>query len=432
VNTTESTSALIHKLAYLRATHRKNDKVKLEALLEESRKAADDIAKDLDAILVRELEIEKAERALVQRGINADALIKHLNAQVERFEAGAGTHESEQEGHRQPDQLADVANAGRRTENGEDAGTNSDDQPSSRSRSGLFQGMAIHFGSQVNILSKALMPPSGPDRDTYIETVAKRLIADNPGGDDSYFVDKGRATLAGFIHYIVAKVNDAANYSGIPDDWKGKEASIPMLANWIARAKLNGAFAGEAKINARLWSLVDETNPANKQPDEGLGTSTRAFVEFSSLISMAEKERSGILETISRAMNSFKNQARLEPTSAAADAGVNDAVSAVEPPPSDPLHNDDRQSPPSQRFAMPSAADPVEQDYGSPFRSVQMLNVDPDAYSHVEDDHSDDMTEPAPGLRKPISEQERDRMFDSYQAMDAKPTKMPFRSLAEQ
>jgi hypothetical protein len=53
VNTTESTSALIHKLAYLRATHRKNDKVKLEALLEESRKAADDIAKDLDAILVR-------------------------------------------------------------------------------------------------------------------------------------------------------------------------------------------------------------------------------------------------------------------------------------------------------------------------------------------------------------------------------------------
>ncbi|WP_204351710.1 hypothetical protein, partial [Klebsiella variicola] len=82
------------------------------------------------------------------------------------------------------------------------------------------------------------------------------------------------------------------------------------------------------------------------------------------------------------AMNSVKYQARLEPTSAAADAGVNDAVSAVEPPPSDPLHDDDRQSPPSQpRFAMPSAEDLAEQEYASPFRSVQTLNVDPDAYS---------------------------------------------------
>ncbi|MBY0362973.1 MAG: type IV secretory system conjugative DNA transfer family protein [Phreatobacter sp.] len=227
------------------------------------------------------------------------------------------------------------------------------------------------FYPRFNFLSKRLMPPSGPDRDTYIDAIAKTLIPEKQGGGDSYFVDKGRGALTGFIHHLVAKVNDAENYDGIPEEWVGKEASIPMLVNWIAAAQMasSGGNKGNTEaqdlyaeaalfgqdpseygdafappepqdtgdkdpMSAWLKSLADEANPHNRAPEDRVGTSNRAFLELSTLVPMADKERSGVLGTMDQALIPFKNQAVMERTSATdfvpADLrGIKDPVTGV-------------------------------------------------------------------------------------------------------
>lgn len=226
------------------------------------------------------------------------------------------------------------------------------------------------FYPRFNFLSKQLLPPSGPDRDTYIDAIAKTLIPEKQGGGDSYFVDKGRAALTGFVHHLVAKVNDAGNYNGIPEEWKGKEASLPMLVNWIAQAQMSAAQAAEQSSDAQdayseslqygqdpgeyddsyaappapssdkdpmsswLRTLADEANPASRTPDNRLGTSNRAFIEFSTLVPMADKERSGVLGSMDQALIPFKNEAVMERTSATdfvpADLrGIRDPITGV-------------------------------------------------------------------------------------------------------
>jgi type IV secretory pathway TraG/TraD family ATPase VirD4 len=209
------------------------------------------------------------------------------------------------------------------------------------------------FYPRFNFLSKRLMPPSGPDRDTYIDSIAKTLIPEKQGGGDSYFTDKGRGALTGFIHHLVAKVNDAGNYNGIPEEWHGKEASIPMLVNWIAAAQMassggdkNNTDAQDAYAEAAMFgqdpgeygdtfapppatdsgdkdpmsawlkTLADEANPNNRAPEDRVGTSNRAFLELSTLVPMADKERSGVMGTMDQALIPFKNQAVMERTSA--------------------------------------------------------------------------------------------------------------------
>ncbi len=56
----------------------------------------------------------------------------------------------------------------------------------------------IHtYYARFNFLSPKMVPPPGPDRDTYVSTVAHTLIAE-ADKSDSYFVDKGRGGDSGF------------------------------------------------------------------------------------------------------------------------------------------------------------------------------------------------------------------------------------------
>lgn len=197
------------------------------------------------------------------------------------------------------------------------------------------------FFPRFNFLSPRLVPPVGPDRDTYLDAIAKTLIPDDNKGGDSYFKNKGRAALTGFFHMLVAKVGDAKDFSGIPANWVGKEPSIPMLSDWMAISQFNATGGKGTEPVDAMTEIVDEDeadqNPnqdkmgewirkvsASIQPrpefsptsPENLGKSERGFMELVQLVNMADKERSGVLGTMDEALLPFKNAAVKERTSA--------------------------------------------------------------------------------------------------------------------
>lgn len=196
------------------------------------------------------------------------------------------------------------------------------------------------FYPRFNFLSPRLVPPVGPDRDTYLDAIAKTLIPDDNKGGDSYFKNKGRAALTGFFHMLVAKVGDAKDFSGIPANWVGKEPSIPMLSDWMAISQFNATGGkGSEPIDA-MTDIVDDDADQNPNQDkmgewirkvsssiqprpeysptspENLGKSERGFMELVQLVNMADKERSGVLGTMDEALLPFKNAAVKERTSA--------------------------------------------------------------------------------------------------------------------
>ena len=177
------------------------------------------------------------------------------------------------------------------------------------------------FYPRFNFLSPKLVPGPGPNRDTYIDAIAQVLIPEPKAGGDTYFVNKGRASLTGFLHYIITKIENA-NYDGIPERWRGKEASIPMLSDWIAYNQLEQTEAsfdpnsmmpsgGGDKLGEWIRGLTNDVKPGS-----GNFPSPRAFVELSSLVNMADKERSGVLGTMDQALLPFKNEAVMQRTEA--------------------------------------------------------------------------------------------------------------------
>ncbi|MFC3638850.1 type IV secretory system conjugative DNA transfer family protein [Camelimonas fluminis] len=191
---------------------------------------------------------------------------------------------------------------------------------------------------RFNFLSPRLVPPIGPARDTYLDAIAQTLIsADDKKGGDSYFVNKGRAALTGFMHLIVAKVGDARNYDGIPANWIGMEPSLPMLNDWLTISQFNATGEGQGtpdgdpmmtgggmdpnadKLGEWIRSISNEIKVKPEYPADhplNRGKSERGFMELATLINMADKERSGIIGTMDEALIPFKNAAVKQRTSA--------------------------------------------------------------------------------------------------------------------
>jgi type IV secretion system protein VirD4 len=182
-----------------------------------------------------------------------------------------------------------------------------------------------------------MVPPEGADRDTYVATVAQVLIpSSDTKGEGEYFVDKGRDALTGMIHMLLARVNDRLSddprrYEGMPEQWVGKEASLPMLVDWWAHALYDvgnepeppGGFDNERApatkdtLGAWIRTLCDEINPETRNPDsDGLkrGTTARGFGSLSQLVNMADRERSGVIGTMDKSLLPFKNAAVKERT----------------------------------------------------------------------------------------------------------------------
>lgn len=179
------------------------------------------------------------------------------------------------------------------------------------------------FYPRFNFLSPKIVPPSGTaERDTYLDAIAKVLIPESKGGSDKYFVDKGRDALTGLMHYLVAKVNDRSNYENIPEQWHGKEASFPMLVDFLAaafyRASKEADAAREEAAKNRTYVEVDPIKEIMTSILDEISTykyGPRPFSSITPLVGMADKERSGVLGTVDQALLPFKNAATAERTS---------------------------------------------------------------------------------------------------------------------
>ena len=184
---------------------------------------------------------------------------------------------------------------------------------------------------RFNFLSPKLVPPLGPNRDTYIDSICKILIpTPKNGGDNDYFVQKGRAAMTGFMHYLLAKVGDGGDWSKLPNMYFNKEPSLPMLSDWMAAAQMDamndsgtpeydtsydpgGGDNGPADpLSKWIKSLVDDLD----EKKSGKFKSPRAYNELANLVGTSDKERSGILGTFDAALLPFKNEAVKQRTEA--------------------------------------------------------------------------------------------------------------------
>lgn len=178
------------------------------------------------------------------------------------------------------------------------------------------------FYPRFNVLSPDLLPPAGTaERDTYLDAVANVMIPAGNGGKDDYFKNKGRASLVGFLHYACSKVNDCENWDGLPSEWQGEEACIPMIIDMVseglflsgqendrkkAKAAEEGGFYNGDALQDWLKGVVEECRENGYNP--------RAATEIQQLVPMAPNERSGILGTMDEAFGPFKNAAVRERT----------------------------------------------------------------------------------------------------------------------
>ena len=221
-----------------------------------------------------------------------------------------------------------------------------------------------------NPLSPGVVPPQGPDRDMYIDSMTNVLVQDPAGSSaDPHWSKTGRNALSGFMHYICSKCEratasdyfysrlesglfnaaDAASleqyylgmndnyamgaltllrdgkitkdnfvpvgtWSDIPKEWVGHEACIPMLLDWMSEAQVNIAEdirrrKEEGDQMAALADPMKEMLEAAVVEARRYGYAHRAVLEMTQLANTPDKERGSILSTALTGIGIFKNQA---------------------------------------------------------------------------------------------------------------------------
>ena len=232
------------------------------------------------------------------------------------------------------------------------------------------------FYPSWNPLSPGTIPPQGPDRDMYIDSMVNVFVQDPAGSSaDPHWSKTGRNALSGFIHYIVSKCEratasdyfytrlsngefngkDAANleqyylsmndsyamgaltllregkinkdnyvpvgtWADIPKEWVGHEANIPMLLDWIneAQVHISEDIRKRKEEGDQMAALAD---PMKEMLENAVmearryGYSHRAVLEMTQLANTPDKERGSILSTGLTGIGIFKNQAVRQRTS---------------------------------------------------------------------------------------------------------------------
>lgn len=227
-----------------------------------------------------------------------------------------------------------------------------------------------------NPLSPGIIPPQGPDRDMYIDSMVNVFVQDPAGSSaDPHWSKTGRNALSGFMHYIVSKceratasdyfysrllngefnAHDAASleqyylsmndsyamgaltllregkinkdnyvpvgtWNDIPKEWVGHEANIPMLLDWMSEAQVHISedIRQRKEQGDQMAALAD---PMKEMLENAVmearryGYSHRAVLEMTQLANTPDKERGSILSTGLTGIGIFKNQAVRQRTS---------------------------------------------------------------------------------------------------------------------
>ena len=226
-----------------------------------------------------------------------------------------------------------------------------------------------------NMLSGTCLPPFGPARDMYVDSMVNVLVEEPKGGADPHWAKTGRNALTGFIHFVVGKCErarandyfigklyegklddkdrevlegyymdmtdaDAAealehlrngtldlnNYVPIgtwemlPESWVGAEPCIAMILDWLTEAQMQMAAEIKRKTEEgdQMAALAD---PMRDMLDQAVaeckryGYAHRAVVELNQLSGTPDKERGSILSTALTGIGIFKNSAVVARTS---------------------------------------------------------------------------------------------------------------------
>jgi len=225
------------------------------------------------------------------------------------------------------------------------------------------------FYPSWNPLSPSCLPPAGPPRDMYIDSMVAVIVEEPKGGADPHWAKTGRNAMSGFLHFISSKCERArandyfitrlmegsfddedakvlatyyaempdmsarnalmelqqgtltydkyapiGTWEGLPQDWHGCEPCIAMILDWLTDAQM--------KISADLKRRMDEGDQAAAFADpmrdvldyavsecNRFHYSHRAMLELNQLSSTPDKERGSILSTALSGISVFKNAA---------------------------------------------------------------------------------------------------------------------------
>jgi len=219
-----------------------------------------------------------------------------------------------------------------------------------------------------NPLSPEHVPYNPEQRDLYIDSICKVLVQDTV--QDPHWGNTGRAGLAGLIHFIVSKVerakaddyfyarinqgnlsasdiamlgdcylsmmNDpnayaayallqkgelnAMNYvhvgtwAHIPDAWRGKEASLSMILDWITASQVDIAeqMAERRRQGDQMVMMADPVKDLFLNAVEEArrySYAHRAVSELTQLANTPDKERGSIMSTMMEGLAIFRNAA---------------------------------------------------------------------------------------------------------------------------
>ena len=222
-----------------------------------------------------------------------------------------------------------------------------------------------------NPLSPGHIPFSTEQRELYVDYICDVLVPDAVGSSaDPHWTQAGRAGLAGFVQFIVSKierakaddyfysrlqegtfdaddaavlsdyyfsmVNDpnafaamgmikkgelnAMNYvhigtwANIPEMWLGKEASFSMMLDWITEAQIAVAanLAERQKQGDQTVMMADPMKDwleGAVNESRSFAYSNRAIAELTKLANTPSTERGSIISTILTGLGIFRNAA---------------------------------------------------------------------------------------------------------------------------
>lgn len=255
------------------------------------------------------------------------------------------------------------------------------DKFTSRYRAGIGPTFIINWAGQDdpqngiyypswNPLSPSHVPFLSEERDLYIDSICKTLIADKASSSaDPHWTLSGRALLSGLINFMVSKIDkvkadeyfyarlqsgefdaedaallgeyytlmndpnaDAARYAlangqlnamnyvhvgswaNIPDDWLGKEASFSMILDWLNKNQVRIAeeIENRRKQGDQMVMMADPMKDLFQDSvNEALqyGYAHRAVLELTQIANTPDKERGSIISTVMTGLGIFRNAA---------------------------------------------------------------------------------------------------------------------------
>lgn len=225
------------------------------------------------------------------------------------------------------------------------------------------------FYPSWNPLSPSCLPPPGPPRDMYIDSMVAVIVEEPKGGADPHWSKTGRNAMSGFLHFISSKCERArandyfvnrlmegsfddedakvlatyysdmpdmsarnalqalqegtltydnyapvGTWAGLPQYWHGCEPCIAMILDWLNDTQMR--IAADLKRRAdegdQMAGFADPMRDVLDFAVEECNRyhySQRAMLELNQLSSTPDKERGSILSTALTGIGIFKNSA---------------------------------------------------------------------------------------------------------------------------